>query len=469
MKNKYVSLAKDIIIFGLGSVGSKLILFFMVPLYTNFLTAEEYGVSELVFTISQLLIPFTSVVIFDAVVRFGLAKDQKRENVLLCGLVVVLVGSLITVAITPLFGLYDGMSDWKWYMCIYVIVSMIGPVEMNYLKVKDQNKLYAILSVLQTLVLATLNVILLAYLDWGIEGYLLSSIVANLFLAVVAFFAGGMIEDLKQAVFSKHLLWEMLAFSVPLILNNVSWWVIQSSNRVFVEMMIGVSALGIYTVATKIPSLINVITSIFSQAWGISSVKEFESTANAGFYGNVFDLYQGFVFGVAVFAIPVIKPFMTIYVGDDFFSAWQYIPILLVSAAFSAVAGFYGTLYGALKKSINNMLTTIAGAIINIGVNILLIPVIGLWGAVLGMLATYVVIAALRMIDVKRYLDLRINKATFFGNIIIVLVQSIMISFGSYIAVIGIATILVFVFVNRKTFALICCTAANKLGLKRGK
>lgn len=468
MKNKYVSLAKDIIIFGLGSVGSKLILFFMVPLYTNFLTDEEYGISELVFTISQLLIPFVSVVIFDAVVRFGLAKDQKKENVLLCGLLVVLIGSLITIAVTPLFGLYDDMSEWKWYMCIYVIVSMVGPVEMNYLKVKDQNKLYALLSVLQTLVLAILNVILLIYLDWGIEGYLLSSIAANVFLAVVAFLAGGMIKDLKQAVFSKQLLWEMLAFSVPLILNNVSWWVIQSSNRVFVEMMIGVSALGIYTVATKIPSLINVITSIFSQAWGISSVKEFESTSDAGFYGNVFDLYQAFVFGVAVFAIPIVKPFMTIYVGDDFFSAWQYIPILLVSAAFSAVAGFYGTLYGALKRSINNMLTTIAGAVINIAVNILLIPVIGVWGAVLGMLATYVVISALRMIDIKRYLDLKINKVTFAGNIVIVMVQSVLISFGSHIAVTGIITILLFIFVNRKGLISICSKATSKLGLKRG-
>ena len=76
--NKYKRLISDTVIFAIGNLGSKIILFFMVPLYTNYLSAEEYGTSDLVFTIAQLLMPFVSLVIFDAVLRFGLSKNAKN-------------------------------------------------------------------------------------------------------------------------------------------------------------------------------------------------------------------------------------------------------------------------------------------------------------------------------------------------------------------------------------------------------
>ena len=71
---KYKTLFKDSLIFAIGNIGSKMIVFFLVPFYTYYLTPDEYGVSDLVFTISQLTIPFFSLVIFDAVIRFGLYR-----------------------------------------------------------------------------------------------------------------------------------------------------------------------------------------------------------------------------------------------------------------------------------------------------------------------------------------------------------------------------------------------------------
>ena len=100
--NKYIVLLKDTFIFALGSVGSKVILFFLVPLYTNYLTTEEYGLADLVFSLAQLIIPVTSIVIFDAVLRFGLSKDEVKENVLLVGLFVCFIGSITLLCFLPL-------------------------------------------------------------------------------------------------------------------------------------------------------------------------------------------------------------------------------------------------------------------------------------------------------------------------------------------------------------------------------
>ena len=103
MERKYKTLFKDTLVFALGSLGSKVILFFLVPLYTNYLTTEEYGIADLVFTTSQLIIPIVSIVIWDAIIRFGLMKDRDREEVLKVGVTVGVVGALVTVAVTPLF------------------------------------------------------------------------------------------------------------------------------------------------------------------------------------------------------------------------------------------------------------------------------------------------------------------------------------------------------------------------------
>ena len=131
---KYTNLLKDTLIFTLGNVGSKVIVFFLVPFYTYYLTPEEYGISDLVFTISQLAIPFFSLVIFDAVIRFALYRKERPQDTLLVGVIVWFLGSVLAFAAAPLIGLYRPMSDWKWYIVAYMSINMLVSIEMNYLK-----------------------------------------------------------------------------------------------------------------------------------------------------------------------------------------------------------------------------------------------------------------------------------------------------------------------------------------------
>ncbi len=459
--NKYKRLITDTFVFALGNLGSKVILFFMVPLYTNFLSKEEYGTSDLVFTIAQLLIPFVSLVIFDAVLRFGISKDANKNNVLKSSFLVLGIGSIVTVFITPLFGFYAPLAEWKWYLCVYVILTMIGNVELNYLKLIERNKTYAIISILHTLALALTNVLLLTHFHWGIRGYLVATIIGSLTTVLIGFFAGNVWSALRNGSLDRKLLSEMIKFSAPLILNNVSWWVIQSSDKIMIEAMVGAAALGLYTAATKIPSLINVVISIFSQAWGISSVREFESSNDKGFYTQVFTAYSVIGFGAAVCINTIVKPFMTIYVSQDFFESWRFVPLLLASASFSAVASYYGSLYGALKKSVNNMRSTLIAAIVNIIVNYLCILWFGAWGAIIGTVSAYLLLALYRMIDVLRYIKFDPHWKEFILNVLIVLIQAILVSMDFHNWVVSIAAIILFVIINRSTIQKIAQASLN--------
>ena len=448
MASRYKTLLKDTLIFGLGNLGTKLILFLMVPLYTNYMSDAEYGIADLVFTIAQLMAPFLSVVIFDAIIRFGLSERERKENIILVGVTVWGIAAVLGLALTPLVGLYKALADWKWYLYIYVISNIADSIGYCYLKAKGKNKIYALLSVIQTALMASLNVFFLVYRSMGIRGYLLAYILSEIVIDVCLIITADIINDLKKARFDRDLFKRMILFSSPLILNNVSWWVIQSSDKVMVEAIISAAALGIYTAAAKIPALINVMVSIFQQAWGISAVKEYESTNDKEYYSTVLRYLFLFISGACIFFVAIMKVFMTHYVGKDFIDAWHYVPLLLVSAVFAGIAGYFGSMYSALKKSVNNMLSTATAALVNIIFNFLLIPSMGIWGAVIGTLVAYITIAFFRLFDVKRFVHIDIKWQTFLPTIIILVSQAVAVSLNYHIYLISLLAAAIYLAIN---------------------
>ena len=194
VSSRYSQLIKDTFIFGLGNLGAKLILFLMVPLYTNYMSEAEYGTSDLVFTIAQLIIPFLSVVIFDSVIRFGLSKNEKKEDVLLVGIIVLAFSVVAGLAIIPVIKQYETVEAWRWYLYIYIIVSISNSIEFNYLKAKGRNKTFALLSVVQTALMASLNIVFLAIWHMGVQGYLCAYIISILISDICIVFAANIIK-----------------------------------------------------------------------------------------------------------------------------------------------------------------------------------------------------------------------------------------------------------------------------------
>lgn len=447
MNSKYKNLLKDTMIFALGSFGSKVILFFLVPLYTNYLTADEYGIADLISTFSQLIIPITSLMISSAVIRFGMMKSEKSEDVIVNAFCVIGFSIVTTFMIIFLLGWYAPVKEWRWYLFVQVILSNIAEIEKTYLKVKNKNKIFSIISVFQTLILAITNVLLLTIFNQGVRGYIIANIAGALVGVIIAFFAGNLYNDLSEGSFNMDLLKRMIMYSSPLIFGNISWWVIHSSDKIMIQAMLSASALGIYTVATKIPSLINVIIAIFSQAWGISSIKEIESTKKTDFISSVFNLYSTTVFGAAILLITFIKPFMNIYVGNDFKGSWIYTPLLLAAAAFFSLSVFISSLYSALQKTKNDMWTTILCAVINLIVNYIGISFLGVWGAIIGTVTAYFICAVVRIIDINRFLKINIKKNLYI-NMLILIFQSIAIAVQWHIVFVSSIGCSLFVLLN---------------------
>lgn len=448
LDSRFKLLFSNTMFFALGSIGSKFIMFFLLPLYTNALTTKQYGIIELVITGSNLIIPFISLSIQDAVLRFTLDKQNKRGEVLKNASLVLTAGAVITICISPLFSWYKPISEWSVYFVIITILQMYRTVFSLYLKAIDKTKLFAIDNIVYTFLLAIANIILLLVFKMGISGYFTAMIFATLFSLSFIALTGGILKDLSNSKINKTLLKQMVVFSTPMIMNAVSWWIANSSNRILLEHFISADAVGIYSVAAKMPSLLTSITSIFMQAWIISSVTEYDSTRDESFYEKTFIGYNYLLVVFASLIILLIKPFMQVFVGSSFIDSWKYVPYLILGSIFLTHASFFGAIYTSAKKNIGVMFTTLLGAFINIILNIVLIPYLNIQGASIATMVSYGVVGIYRMIDSRRYLKFFIDFKKVLLSLMILMVQCIFAYFNFYPMLLSLVCFIILILIN---------------------
>ena len=432
MSNKYKELTGNTLIFAIGSLGSKLVTFFLVPLYTNVLSRDEYGTVDLVQTLANLLVPIFSLMIQDAVLRFCINKESDKRVVIKNALYVTIVGGGLGLLCVPIMSLYAPIKDWVLYLYIIMLTNMIVNVMYAYVKSKDMNRLYSLCGILSTLVMCVLNIIFLLVYDWGMKGYLLGIIGSQVFSIVFLCLFGKIFNDLMGSRGNFFVLKDMLHYSIPLIINNLSWWIINSSDRIMIEYYSSASEVGLFAAASKIPALISVINSVFLQAWTLSSIREYEDDKDLSFFSTIFSLYSVVMFFACSSIIFILKDFMKIYVEAEYVQAWNLVPLLLFGSIYYGFSLFFGTIYSAAKQNKNITVSTVVAAIINITANIILFPKIGVITACVSTAISYGFVGIYRMIDSRRFLRFKIDVTRLVLNSIVLLVQVILVTLDCY-------------------------------------
>ena len=445
MKSRYKELLINSIIFASASIISKIIMFLLLPLYTNRLTNDQYGTVELIISGIDLLTPVLTLSITDAVLRFGLDKNLNSTQVIKTSLSFLVSISILVIILTPLIGLYEPLKDYKWIFTSTLIVFMFRSTLSFYLKTINKNILFAVDTIIYTVLLALFNIFFLVVLNMDIDGYMYSLILASGISILFSIISSKLIFNIFKVKFSFNLLKRMLKYSTPLIVNALSWWITHSSDKFMLEFYNGTGDVGVYSAAAKIPALLTAVYSLFSQAWTLSSVKEFDESTDKSFYNNVFKMYCCVMFGATSFILLIIKPFILVYVGSEFVDCWQYVPALLIAALFGSLSSFFGAIYVAARKNIRCTISTLICAIINIILNFILIPPYGIMGASIATAVSYMVVGIYRLVDCKRMINLRFSYIKNIIAVVLVLAQAVLVVVSEYRYVISAFVIIVLI------------------------
>lgn len=148
---------------------------------------------------------------------------------------------------------------------------------------------------------------------------------------------------------------------------------------------------------------------VFSQAWTLSAIKEFDEQDQDGFFSQTYSVYNAVVClvcsGLILFNIPLAK----FLYAKDFFAAWSYSSVLLISVMFNALTVYMGSLFSAANETKKSATTTIISAISNTLLNAVLIPLIGALGAAIATAAAYMIMWLIRYIMLKKIIALKIE------------------------------------------------------------
>ena len=410
---KYKKLLYDTALFTLSSFGSKILVFFLVPLYTNILSTQQYGVVDTVTTMTNLLVPVLTLLISEAVLRFALDDSKNKHQVLSAGVLLILVSSAVMLCAKPLMGLAGGqwtfLGDyWLWIVGVYFL-NGLNHCLSNYTRGLDQTRLFAVSGILYTVVLITANIFFLVVLKLQAEGYLLAIMTADVVCIFHKILWGRFGKQLTKLSCSKDLLREMLRYSIPMIPTTIAWWVMQLSDKYVIIGFCGVAASGVYSIAYKIPSIMSVLTTVFTQAWQISAIKSHGDGDNEEFVSNVYGYVTVFIIAISSVLILLSKHLGYVLFAGEYFVAWQYVPVLIVAYMFSGLSGVLASVYASFKKTGMLFVSTSVGAVLNISLNIALIPRYGVTAAAYTTLVAFFATWVVRMINVRRLLHIRVN------------------------------------------------------------
>lgn len=426
---KYKTLARNTAIISVGTLLSKLVAFFMVRFYTGILTPAEYGTGDLLITTVGLLTPFVSFGISESVFRFLPDHPDEKKSVFSTGVYTVTVGIAVLVLLLPILNLHGDYADYLPLLAFLTAAAGYHSVCSQYVRADGDTVLFAKQGLLNTLLVVTLNILLLTRFRLGVTGYVLSVGLADFISAVYLIIKQRLWRCMTCSV-DRDLLRRMLRYSVPLIPTTVFWWITGVSDRYMIAAMLGSDANGIYSVANKLPTLLTLLSGVLMQAWQYSAVNESKSSLaeQARFYGNVWLALLSFMFLACSAMVALSKVEIMLLADEEYFEAWRYMPVLSCAMLFCAFTSFMGSVYTVTQKSNLSLWTSLLGAGVNILLNALLIPSqLGIHGAAIATFASYFIVFLIRARNARRFIPFRLFKKTLLICMFVLTVQVIFI------------------------------------------
>lgn len=461
------TLLKNTAIVSIGKICTQLITFFLLSVYTAVLTREEYGVVDLLNTLTGLFLPIITLQIEQGVFRYLIdcRDDEEKKTIVIT---TVMRFSLIQAFLYIMIFICASFfikNQYKYFLMANLIICIFSSILLQICRGLGDNKKYAIGSFISGVSTVILNLIFIVVFHWGAYGMIGATIIANFMCFLYIFISKKIFEFINLKKYSKNVLKEILKYSLPLIPNMISWWIVNVSDRTIITLMLDIGQNGIYSVANKFTHVFTSLYSVFNLTWTESASLNVNSENKNDFFSRILDVTIRF-FGAFSMGIIAFMPFVfPILINEKFKEAYNQIPILMIASIFNVLVSFIGTIYVAKKITKEIAKTSIFAAIINITINLLLIKYIGLYAASISTLVAYLSMFIYRYIDSRKYVKLTVNKKLI-SSMIILIIVSIIVYYLHNEVIQGIVAVIVTIYaiiINKNSAKFILQTIYKKI------
>ena len=398
-------------IYGLANLLDRMVSFIMIPIYTRFLTPADYGILELIYMTTNIILMVVGLGIQAAVGRFYFDYEDEKDRYRVVSTAFIGYGGLAITAIAlllPFSGIMAkyilNSTDLTSYFVVALItlgVGMVIPIGSTFLRVRLKSIQLTVFMFCKMLVTVGLNLYFLIVAGYGVYGILLASMIAEGIFAVIM-----SIYVIRQTGFrfDWDILRAMIKFGLPLIPTGIAAYAVHASDRYFIKEMASMSLTGLYSIGYKLGTLVGqFVTSPFVQVWNPRRFEHFNRGDAERIYSRIFTYFVTFSVFVGLQISILSKDAVQLLTTEPFWPAYKVVPIIALSSIIFAF--HYHFQVGILMKKATKYIAyiNISNGAINLVLNYILISRFDIWGAAYATLICFTYKAALTFYFSNRF------------------------------------------------------------------
>lgn len=438
MKSK--SSAKHVLfnssLYSITSFLQKGISFILIPLYTFYLTPEDYGITGVVNSITQLLSLLFTLSLNGAIQRFyykyqdDLPKLQSFNGTIVLFVVInsIILSSLIILFKDILIAPYvEGIGFYP-YIFLGILTVVFNPIYtifQSVLQTMERAKEFSINSLLYFFVQLVFSIVLIMVLKMGATGQLLSALIVAVMFGIYSVI-NLYRKDIIRFKFDKHYLKEALNYSVPLLPHLMSMNIANLVSRLFLNNQVSTASAGLFNIASQFMALITIIQSSVNSAYipwfyGLMDQGKEQHHQVIKFADAICKLYLIINIGMSLF----FKELLQIFTPEGYLLAWMYIPILAVAYQIYAIYLFYvNTLFYNTKATRVIFIASLSGSVLNVMISALFTREIGLLTPAIAFLIQQIFTTIIVVILSKKIEPVAFKLGSMVGNVILLALVS---------------------------------------------
>ena len=409
-KNNLTQFLKGSSILVISNVCLKAMNFFLLPLYTKHLSTDQLGISDSISNLTSLLFPILTLGLDSAFSAFYFEKkDPDRGKRVYSTLSVTffilgLVAAMLSVTSGALSRMLFHDTGYQGLVVLAFISLAINlwylPLSLE-LRMKNRMLAFGIANLSASLAMILLNILFVVVLHFQEWALILSSLLSGILQLLILFLFVRRVP--KREEIDKRLLRGMLRFSIPLVPMSILNWVLAISDRYVLLFYHGEGTVGVYGVAMRFVTVLNVVISAVAMAY---TTFAFQTKDDEDAKKNYYYIFQteSMLLLIICFTISLFGKELIMLMSSDeaYYTACEPLRDLMFAQSVFAMSNVVGYGINFAKKSVYYLIAVSAGVALNLGLNFALVPQYGMQAAALTTLLGYLVVFILTYIFSER-------------------------------------------------------------------
>jgi len=418
---------KKVFSYAIGNGLSKFIAVIILPIYTNYLNPEEYGKVDLAYYTVSIIVSFIFMECWTALLRFIYDEyTEKNKQKVISNIVVLTLILLIPYVILQYIISMFIASEFAFLSCLYGIFYMFLQILQMYARAIKKSKEFVISGVINSLVQLIVAYVMIVHLKLGSATVLIAPAIGSMLACIYLIYITKCLKDISFRNVDKAFLKKICIFCIPLAFNSIAFWAMNNINRYFAAYFLGYDASSFVSIASKLTMVITLAASVYSLAWQENAFENANNDDKNSLYTKMFSIYIAIFSIVTSFAIIFVKVIFPIIIGQEYSEALTILPTYFIAVYFSGISAFLGQIFGAEKKTMTLLTSTIIGTIVNVLIVVVLINKIGIMIIPIGSLIGYLSCVIMRYYNLYKIVNIRFNIIDILKAITIILISFIM-------------------------------------------